>query len=505
MRIAQVVHGFPPDSLGGTETYAAQISSALQERGHEVSVFTRSNDTRRDEFSVETVTRDNLLITQVNNTFRYLSDFTQSYDNPRITQQFSAFLDRISPDVVHVHHLMYLSTGCVQEAIRRNIPVVMTLHDYWLICQRGRFLKPDLSVCSGQTDDGCARCFAHLLAGKLTPMYQRFKPAPGTHLWLRDLLRWAHAKYVAVRPAPPQAQAQINQRMQHIRELCRQVSLFLAPSRFLREQFLAFGVPPEKIIFSECGLPALSTSDNGGQPVMPAQPVPSPYWGARVQTANTKGGEDSIADFLNPHPSPLPKGEGIFAGMTEMPQKDTPNRPLVFGYIGVVDPVKGIHHLVEAFEPLTTAELRIYGGETDYAPYPDRAQFLAQLRRSPHIRMIGRYAHDELGRILGEVDVVVVPSIWYENAPLVIREAFLAKKPVVTAAFGGMPEWIQEGVNGLLFRPRDVADLRRTLERFISAPSLVEKLSHQFPRVQSIEADAEVLEGYYRQLINRSI
>jgi glycosyltransferase involved in cell wall biosynthesis len=73
----------------------------------------------------------------------------------------------------------------------------------------------------------------------------------------------------------------------------------------------------------------------------------------------------------------------------------------------------------------------------------------------------------------------------------------------VTAAFGGMPEWIQEGVNGLLFRPRDVADLRRTLERLISDPSLGEKLSRQFPEVQSIAADAEAIEGRYRSLLEK--
>jgi glycosyltransferase involved in cell wall biosynthesis len=249
------------------------------------------------------------------------------------------------------------------------------------------------------------------------------------------------------------------------------VSLFLSPSRFLREQFISFGVPPEKIIFSECGLPPLVfRSDDEHHIVMP---------------------------------TPSGTGTGC-AGMTETrrPQKDR-NGPLVFGYIGVVDPVKGIHHLVEAFEPLTTAELRIYGGETDYAPYPDRTQFLAQLRRSPHIRMMGRYEHRDVGRILGEVDVVVVPSIWYENAPLVIREAFLAKKPVVTAALGGMPEWIQDGVNGLLFRPRDVADLRQTLRRFIADPSLVAQLSGHFPAVQSIAADAEAIEGHYRKILDQ--
>lgn len=445
MRIIHVVQGMPPESLGGTEMYAAHLSGALRRRGHEVRVFTRVNDPKRPEYAVDTtVSPDGLPVTRINNTFTRLDTFSSSYLNPAVAQYFGKFLDTAAPEIVHFHHLMYLSTTCVQEAVRRSIPVVMTLHDYWLICQRGRFLKPDLSQCAGQSEEGCARCFAYLLSGKLTPVYQRLKPVPGEHLWLRDWLRWLYAKYTALRPPSAEACRQITQRMAHIHEVCAAVSLFLAPSRFLREQFLAFGIPAEKILFSEYGM----------------------------------------------SPMLLHNGKPRHSGA-----------PVVFGYIGVVDPVKGIHHLVEAAAPLTKAELRIYGGEADYAPYPDRGKFLAQLRSSPHIRMMGRYDNHELGRILSEVDVVVVPSIWYENAPLVIREAFLAHKPVVTAAFGGMREWIQEGKNGLLFRPRDVADLRRVLEQFVADPTLVEKLSHHFPPVRSIADDAEIMEAHYLSLI----
>jgi glycosyltransferase involved in cell wall biosynthesis len=445
VRIVHVVQGMPPESLGGTEMYAAHLSHALRHRGHEVHIFTRMADPQRPEYVVETVSADGLPVTRVNNPFIRLNTFAQSYLNPDVAQCFGTFLDAVAPEIVHFHHLMYLSTTCVEEAARRRIPVVMTLHDYWLICQRGRFLKPDLSVCSGQTDAGCACCFGHLLSGKLTPLYQKLKPAPGKHRWLRDWLRWGYAKYVIHHRPSAEACLQIAQRMAHIRETCRAVSLFLAPSQFLRGQFLAFGIPPEKIIFAECGLPAMA-----------------------LQNGRKRQSDD----------------------------------PIIFGYIGVIDPVKGIHHLVEAVAPLTKAELRIYGGETDYAPYPNRAQFLAQLRHSSHIRMMGRYDNHELGRILSEVDVVVVPSIWYENAPLVIREAFLARKPVVTAAFGGMQEWVDDGVNGLLFHPRDVADLRRTLARFIADPTLVEKLSGHFPPVRSIADDAAAMEVHYQSLVN---
>jgi glycosyltransferase involved in cell wall biosynthesis len=446
MRIAQVVHGLPPDYLGGTETYVAHLARALALRGHEVSVFSRVADPARAEYTVDTLEREGFAVTRLNNTFTRLPDFSHSYLNPEIARRFGDFLDTHRPQVVHFHHLMYLSASCITEAVQRDIPVVMTLHDYWLICQRGRFLKPDLSVCEGQTDAGCAQCFAHLLNRGLAPIYQRFKPALGKRSWMRDLLRRLHGTYVAVRSPSMQAAQRIRQRMEHVRAICQQISLFLAPSRFLREQFLAFGIPPEKIVFAECGLPEQPNLPNGRR--------------------------------MNP-------------------------QRLIFGYIGVVDPVKGIHLLVEAFAPLRNAELRIYGGEADYAPYPDRKQFLTHLQQSPHIRMMGRYENQEVGRILRGVDVVVAPSIWYENAPLVIREAFLAGKPVVTAAFGGMQEWVRDGVNGLLFQPRDALDLRKVLERFINDPDLVHRLSKHFPAVQSIAADAQAVEERYEVLLKQ--
>lgn len=443
MRIVHVVQGLPPESLGGTETYVFHLVQALARRGHEVKVFSRITDATRAEYVVDEMARDGFTVTRVNNPFYRQENFLQTYHNQEIARRFGAFLDAISPNVVHFHHLMYLSTTCVQEAERRGIPVVMTLHDYWLICQRGRFLKPDLSVCGGQTDEGCARCFAHLLNDTVAPVYRRFKAALSKRSWIRDWLRHLHGKYLATRPPSLQALQQIQQRMAHIREACQAVTLFLAPSQFLRNQFLAFGIPEEKIIFTEIGLPPLESE------------------GACKRLAGA---------------------------------------PLIFGYIGVVDPVKGVHLLVEAFQPIRGAELWIYGGEADYAPYPDRSRFFAQLRHSPHIRQMGRYENSEVGKILAAVDVVVVPSIWYENAPLVIREAFLARKPVVTAAFGGMQEWVQDEVNGLLFRPRDVVDLRAKLERLITEPQLVDRLSQHFPVVKSIDEDARELEWRYRAL-----
>ena len=450
MRIVQVVNGLPPEYLGGTETYANTLAQELARQGHTVSVFARRENVQRPEYEVETITVENVEISRINHTQRQNTSFADSYQNDTIAAHFGAELDRFQPDIVHFQHLVYLSTTCVWEAVQRRIPVVMTLHDYWLICQRGRFLKPDLSVCPGQSDAGCARCFHHLLDPKMSALYRWLKPLLGQQSWLREQARRWYGKRAGSQSVSLAARQQIQTRMTHIRALCASVSLFLAPSRFLREQFVAFGIPEEKILFHECGL----------------------------QT-----------DTIQPAPKTVP-------------QKNKGKRPLVFGYIGVVDPVKGVHLLVEAFQTLPQAELRIYGGEAAYAPYPDGNRFRSQLANSARIRCMGRYEQHELGRILAEVDVVIVPSIWYENAPLVIREAFLAHTPVMTADFGGMREWVKDGVNGLLFQPRDINDLRQKMNRFITEPDLVARLSRAFPAVRSISADAALLEQHYRRLLD---
>lgn len=447
MRICQVVNGLAPETTGGTEIYAAGLAKELVRQGNAVSVFTRSASPNAAEYHLRNTIQDGVNVTEINNNLTHAGAFSGTYENPNISEAFATWLDKMVPDVVHFQHLIYLSTSCVREAAKRNIPILMTLHDYWLICQRGRFLKPDLSVCPGQTDLGCAQCFAHLLDPRTAVLNSLLGPLLRKYPSFRDIVRRLFGRRVSSRKMSPVAVQQIRQRMEHVRELCQLISLFLAPSRYLRQQFLNFGIPEDKIIYHECGL-------------------------------DTNGFED--------------------------PKSTRKRGALRFGYIGVVDPVKGVDLLVEAFQPVQEAELNIYGAEARYAPYPDERRFRRQLLRSSRIQLMGSYNRTELGQILSEVDVVIVPSIWYENAPLVIREAFLARKPVITADFGGMKEWVEHGVNGLLFRPRNIQELRRTILRFVEEPDLVSRLSRNFPKVRSISEDAEILCRYYRDLTEKS-
>ena len=106
--------------------------------------------------------------------------------------------------------------------------------------------------------------------------------------------------------------------------------------------------------------------------------------------------------------------------------------------------------------------------------------------------------------MLASADVLVVPSLWYENSPLVIQEALASRVPVVVADGGAMVEKIRPGVDGLVFRRGDAADLAAKLDSLARDPSLLERLRDNIRPPQSIADGAQKFEEIYRRLIQES-
>jgi len=183
--------------------------------------------------------------------------------------------------------------------------------------------------------------------------------------------------------------------------------------------------------------------------------------------------------------------------------RPTPPGKLTFGYIGTLMPTKGVHVLIDAFLKLPEgrAELRIYGP----APNKYHLGYLRMLEQKTgsrnDIALLGEYKMEAIGDILCEVDAVVVPSIWHENSPLTIHEAFLAGVPVITSNIGGMAELVSDGVNGLHFKVGDAEDLSSKLMMLIENPAMATELSAHVPTIKSIEENAAELEAMYDELI----
>ena len=107
----------------------------------------------------------------------------------------------------------------------------------------------------------------------------------------------------------------------------------------------------------------------------------------------------------------------------------------------------------------------------------------------------------EVTDIHTQFDMLVVPSIWYENSPFAIQEAFLARVPVITSNIGGMAELVTHNVNGLLFIAGDAHDLNRTITSVIEDPQILGRLRDNMPRLKTIDEHATELASVYRDLL----
>ncbi|MBN2329587.1 MAG: glycosyltransferase [Candidatus Omnitrophica bacterium] len=160
-------HTFPPASFAGSELCVLNQAKELQRRGHEAAVFYRIADPSRDEYSIETSEYEGVTTFAINFTYRFVQTFQEIYVNSAVAVRFARILRQWRADVVHFHHLTNLSLSLVDEVKAFGAPAVMTLHDYWLLCQRGQLLKQDLQLCSGPSLENCRSCLApQLLRGQ---------------------------------------------------------------------------------------------------------------------------------------------------------------------------------------------------------------------------------------------------------------------------------------------------------------------------------------------------
>jgi len=177
-------------------------------------------------------------------------------------------------------------------------------------------------------------------------------------------------------------------------------------------------------------------------------------------------------------------------------ERGTGSGPLRVGYVGGIYGTKGVHVLVRAFRHLADvpAELHLHG-HTDW--FPDYVAELEQDAAGLPITFHGPFEPARIDAILGSVDVLVVPSIWVENMPITIQEAFRNGLPVVTTDLGGMRESVQDGVSGLTFPRGDERALAAALRRLAEDPVLYGRLAAGRPHVPTLAEIVDQLEAIY--------
>jgi len=384
----------------GSEVYSQTLCHKLANK-YEIEVFTREENTFIPDYTTHCefdFVDPRIKLNVINIP---LEKHRYQYRIAEVDQQFENILLGFKPDIVHIGHLNHLSTSLITK-IPTTIPIIYTLHDYWLMCPRGQFIQRSpknindvWGLCDGQDDSKCAtRCYAGYFSGAEEEFFQ-------------DSTCWANW---------------IKRRMDYIRYLTTRVDYFIAPSKYLLERFKNdFAIPDKKLIYLDYGF-----------------------------------------DLER-----LRKRVRI------------PNELFTFGYIGTHIPAKGIQLLIEAFGRVQgKALLRIWGrprGE-DTKALKVMAESLS-LDIGQRIEWLSEYNNQQIVTdVFNKVDAIVVPSIWYENSPLVIHEALQVLVPVITADIGGMSEYVQHKVNGLLFRHRDVTSLTAEMQRLLDNPELAVSL-----------------------------
>jgi GT2 family glycosyltransferase/glycosyltransferase involved in cell wall biosynthesis len=195
----------------------------------------------------------------------------------------------------------------------------------------------------------------------------------------------------------------------------------------------------------------------------------------------------------------------VFAPLGLLPFRTLPWQPrdgsFRFTYLGQMTFIKGVDVLIRAFNRVGTgnARLDLYGSVPDPA-YFRRA--MAEIKPARPTEYHGPYLPTNLSLILARTDVAVCSSR-SENYPAVIRECLHAGVPVIGPNIGGVPEIIQDGENGLLFRPGDDRDLAEKLRFFIEDPGRVAAFRQRIQPVRTIEEDASQLETIYQETVRQ--
>ncbi|MFN0207238.1 MAG: glycosyltransferase [Planctomycetota bacterium] len=417
MKILAVVHQFLPRHRAGTEIHTDQLAHALRERGHEVTILAVEHTGDRQQYSIAEREYRGTPVIEVA-WAHGMDDFERTYANPEMNRVVGEVVRRVKPDLVHFQHTMFFGFDAVRAAADQRVPIVCTLHEYWLLCHRSTFLLENLQICEkGPRPDLCAEC-----AHRVPLIPQRYGRAD------RSL-------------ALPLA---MERRAQTMQDRARHVDLFISPSRFLRETFIKHQfVEPHRMVVVEHGLP-------------------------------------DVPPF---------------------PHKDrAPGEPLRIGYVGTIADYKGLEVLIRASNRMLDLpnEIQIHGA-LDWFP-----QFVERMKnecKNPNVKWFGGFPAERAPEVLAGIDILVVPSIWFENAPVTILEAFREGVPVVASDLGGMKESLSRG-GGVVFAKNNDEDLARILRFYSNDQDAYEELCISVPRVRNDQEMAAETEKYFVRVVD---
>ena len=445
MRILFALHQFFPESRAGVEIVTLGLARELKARGHDPRVLAAKRSLPGSgirPYETEDYEFEEIPVRRVGRPEEGLSrQYRLNYHNEQMAQRVREYVREARPEIVHAMHLQGLSASVLPIFGEFGIPVILTAADFWTVCPVVDLRRHDGALCTGPEVSHCVRCIA---SRNPDPRLRSIAGSvPGAAFKVAGLL----SRTLLSRFSPQLRQvADVMERPAYIRENVELVDHVVAYTGLTRDLLTSNGVGAGKTMVSQYGI---DTSD-----------------------------------------------------LAEVAGERRPSSTLRLGYIGTLAPHKGCDVLVRTFKMLPSgfdATLSIHG---DPGRYPSFVEELRELAGDDdRIAFHGAFSREEVGRVLSEIDVLVVPSRWYENAPGVIFEAFAAGIPVVATDLRGMSEFVRHNETGLLFELENAEDLSRQLRRLREEPGLLETLKSGISAVKTVEQYADELEELYDTLL----
>jgi glycosyltransferase involved in cell wall biosynthesis len=421
-----VVHQFFPHFTAGTEVLTLGVARELRRRGHTVRIVAghpgrddlgESERWVRDEFDGFEVDRFHHAYVPMQG---QRSMIEVGSDNALAARHFAGILAGFRPDRVHYFHLNRLGTGLILAAEAVGVRQSFTPTDFWTICTTAQLRLPDGQLCQGPSLHA-GNCAKHFAQNPARPAGVRFVARTLPTAVADALVPIARAASAARLPFVAEVRA-LEERLPKTVSRLNRLQSILAPNAFMRAKLLEHGVHPERVVESAFGVDL---------------------------------------------PATAPAREG----------RRRADGPLRVGFIGTLGPHKGAHVLLSAFArlPRGACSLRIHGNPADF---PDYVQELSALAAGlEDVAFAGTFPNHAIFDVMADLDVLVVPSLWYENTPLVVYSAQAAGTVVVASDHPGIAAVVRHEVDGLLFPSGDANALAQLLGRLATDRELLERLA----------------------------
>jgi len=456
MKILMV--GFDPKIIGGISNYTRPLAIELVKLGHQVFCFYSGSWQQRYNWFFRPYLRVKKkdfpfecaeLVNSPNWTYNY-HDPLLDISSPQIERIFEKYIDRIKPDVLHVHALCGLPISLISIAYRKGIKVFTTLHVYEMICQKMVMIDRNGITCQGPSDLGkCAVCpeIENIRKIKLFARINNTLP-------LLPFLAAVRKRMFGIRKEGQNGiksgqleEEALKTRLNTLKfrlktivhALNQNVWINFCVSSDVRNIFMRYGVKADKLLVNHIGSVI-----------------------AKSQTIETRA----------------------------------LHNPIVFGNIGGVGYYKGQHVILEAAERIKSSQYRVkVFGKIDDA-------YLKKIWRGREhlpVEFLGEYTPRDLPRILDQIDIMILPSICNDTAPQTIFESYSAGIPIIASNIGGFPDFVKDGANGYLFEPGSSKDLAAKMEKILENPSKIQVFSKNTPRLKTISENARELLDIYDQ------